>query len=268
MQVYRHMDIGTAKPPTPVLSEVPHALVDIADPEEAVTVATVQRLGRDAISTTTRPVIVSGGSGLHFRAIVDPLHFVGSDESTRAALADESLGSLQRKLLDLDPGAGDFVDMANRRRVERALELVSITGQGPSVRASSLDARRVREYRSVYDLRVVGFEPGPGLSQRIETRFDQMLDSGLLEEVEALKDRLGPTASQAVGYKELIPVVEGSLPLADGRRDAIAATVALAKRQRTWFRRDPRVRWLEWDDDPVERQAALKQEAGDWAHDA
>lgn len=267
MQVYRGMDIGTAKPSEEVRARIPHALVDIADPEETVTVALIQRLGRAAITEASeagRPVVISGGSGLHFRAIVDPLDFIGTDEGAREALQHESLASLQRRLLRADSEAGEHVDLANRRRVERALEVVAITGQGPSVRAASLEAQQVRQYRSIYDLKVVGLDPGADLQERIEARLDSMLEAGLADEVAGLRHRLGPTASQAVGYKELIPVVDGNLPLAQGRDDAIRATMGLAKRQRTWFRRDPRVVWLEWHADPAVRSARVEREVADW----
>jgi tRNA dimethylallyltransferase len=159
------------------------------------------------------------------------------------------------------------VDLANPRRVVRAVEIQRITGRTPRARTGTSEAKAVREYRAVHDFTAVGVDPGGMLADRVTHRFDQMMEGGLLDEVAALAPRLGILARQAVGYKELLPVVDGVRSVDDGRELAIRATMALAKRQRTFFRRDPRIRWLAWQDDARNRTYSAVQrleEAGAW----
>ncbi len=260
MQVYRGMDIGTAKPSRQERARVTHHLVDVAEPHEAFTVADTQRLGRAVLQDSGGPLIIAGGTGLAFRAVVDPLEFPGHDREVRAELEALDLAALQQRLQAVDPQAADHVDLANPRRVVRALEVHAVTGLTPSARAASSEAGAVRDYRPAYPFRAIGFDPGDRLEGRVVARFDAMLEAGLLAEVTELAPRLGRTAAQAVGYKELLPVVAGERSLEDGRSDAIAATVAVAGHQRTYFRRDPRIRWLEWDDDPDVRLQRARRE--------
>ena len=261
MQVYRGMDIGTAKPTPEERARVPHHLVDLLEPEERFTVAEAQIAGRAAIAALQRavtPVLIVGGSGLHFRALVDPYRFSPTDEAVRAeveAMPDEAAVAA---LVEADPDSAGHVDLANLRRVVRALEVFRLTGTTPSQRAAAPEAAAIRAYRSELPITAVGFDPGDGLRGRVERRFDAMLTAGLTEEVASVADRLGPTAIEAVGYKQLIAVAEGRVAPADGRRRAIDATTSLARRQRTFFRRDPRVRWLEWDDDVDRRVGAAR----------
>lgn len=268
MQVYRGMDIGTAKPTREERTEVPHHLIDLADPEEAFTVARFQEVGvgiLDEAASRRARVLVVGGSGLHFRALVDPLRFPPSDPEVRSALDAVPAAEAVRRLLEADPSAGDHVALANPRRVVRALEVMELTGLTPSERALTPEAVQVRRYESRIPLVVVGMDPGPGLRARVQARFDGMLTAGLLGEVAALAPRLGVTAAQAVGYRELLPVVRDEESLDEGVRHSIEATTALARRQRTFHRRDPRIRWLEWDDDPAVvagRAADVLEEAG------
>jgi tRNA dimethylallyltransferase len=264
MQVYRGMDIGTAKPTRTQRAKIRHHLVDVADPEDQFTVADSQRLGRQALDEAPGPMILAGGTGLAFRAIVDPLEFPGEDPAVRAELDALDVGELRARLLAVDPGAGKVVDTANPRRLVRALEVHAVTGQTPSERAATAAARAVREYRPLIPFRAIGFDPGQGLEERVTLRFDRMLEAGLLDEVAALAPRLGRTAAQAVGYKELLPVVAGERDIAEGRSDAIGATLAVARNQRTYWRRDPRVRWLEWDDDPTVRLERARLELELW----
>jgi tRNA dimethylallyltransferase len=271
MQVYRGMDIGTAKPATEVRAAVPHHLIDLADPEENFTVAAFQDAGvavLDDLATSGVPAVIAGGSGLHFRALVDPLHFPPTDDSLRAELEATSSADLVARLLEADPAAAAHVDLANPRRVLRAVEIHTLTGETPSSRAADPDAVAVRRYRPREEFVAVGLDPGDLLAARVERRFDRMLAAGLLDEVAGLEDRLGPTAAQAVGYKELLPVVRGLASLEAARADAVRATLALAKRQRTFFGRDPRIRWLGWSDDPERRRRAAfaaLEEAGTWS---
>ena len=246
------MDIGTAKPSTAMRQEVPHHLIDLVEPEDDLPVAVFQQKGRevlDDIAERKQRAIICGGSGLHFRSLIDPLQFPPSDPEVRRAIdsLDDVVARLQ--LERIDPGAAEHVDMANPRRVARALEIAEITGLTPSARSSTREAEAVRNYKSERDVVVVGVDPGDELVSRVERRFDEMLRRGLLDEVALLQDRMGRLARQAVGYKELLPVVAGRRSMSEGRAAAISATRALAKRQRTFFRRDPRINWITWDRD-------------------
>ncbi len=265
MQVYRGMDVGTAKPTWEERQQVPHHMLDLVEPEEEYSVAAFQRRGRDvieAVHARGRNVLVVGGSGLHFRALLDPLEFPGHDPVVRQAVETLEPDAARAELLAADPGAGDHVDLENPRRVARALEVVRIGGGTPSERAGSPAAVAVREYRALVPFTGVVIDPGDGLSTRARRRIDKMLKRGLLAEVERLAPRLGRTASQAVGYKELLPVVEGRLPLSAGAADVLTATLALARRQRTFFGRDPRLLPIPWVSVVEQRLAAVEEAFG------
>ncbi len=256
MQVYRGMDIGTAKASPAMQARVPHHMVDIRDPEDDLAVAEFQAEGRavlEQLAAAGVTPVICGGSGLHFRSLVDPLHFPPSDEKVRAEVEAMDPGEARDRLLQLDPAAGEHVDLANPRRVVRALEIALVTGLLPSVRARSADAAAVRDYRPRMEFVAIGLDADAELADRVESRFDAMLASGLLEEVATLQPRLGKLAAQAVGYKELLPVVAGETSLAAGRLAAVQATRALARRQRTFFRRDPRISWVPWHPDAAVR---------------
>lgn len=268
MQVYRGLDIGTAKPSPAERQRVPHYLIDLVEPEQPFTVAEFQAEGRRALAELSErevPPLVVGGSGLHFRALVDPLRFPPTDPEMRARLEDLGHEEARRQLLEVDPLAGRHVDLANPRRVIRALEIQRLTGRTPSSRADRPEARRVREYRAEVPFVAVGLDPGDRLEDRIERRLDRMLAEGLLEEVASLRGRLGPTASQAVGYKELMGVVEGSISLEEGRQAALEATKQVARQQRTYFRRDPRIRWVPWSPDPFDAVREALSEVAAWS---
>ncbi len=256
MQVYRGMDIGTAKATAAMQQRVPHHLLDIRDPEDDMSVAEFQAEGREvleSLSAADVTPVICGGSGLHFRSLVDPLRFPPSDSGVRAEVEAMAPQEARDRLLSLDATAGDHVDLANPRRVVRALEIALGTGLTPSERASSAEAAAIRNYEPLIEFIAVGLDPGPDLAERVEGRFDDMLAAGLLQEVKALRPRLGKLAAQAVGYKEMLPVVDGDADLADGRLRAVQATRGLAKRQRTYFRRDPRITWVPWHTDPAVR---------------
>jgi len=268
MQVYRGMDVGTAKPGLAEQARVRHHLIDLVEPCASFSVAAFQRAGRGVLRDLAArgvPALVVGGSGLHFRALVDPLEFPPHDPAVRREV--ESLGAEQAaaELLAADAAAGAWVDLANPRRVARALEVYRLTGATPSARLGGQGAAAVRSYRPLLPVAAIGVDPGEALRSRVEKRLDVMLAAGLLEEVARLAPRLGRTAAQAVGYKQLLPVVRGEASLEEGRARAAAATWALARRQRTFFQRDPRIRWLRWDDDSARREAAARivlEEAG------
>jgi tRNA dimethylallyltransferase len=268
MQVYREMDIGTAKPSLEDQRKVPHHLVDIVEPSREYSVAEFQEAGRGAlesIAARATTAIVCGGSGLHFRALVDPLDFPPDDPGIRADLEARGHQSVARDLLEADPGAAKAVDMANPRRVLRAMEIYLLTGLTPTERFSTEAATAVRSYEAMVEFAAVGVDPGEGLDARVCARLDAMLEAGWADEARRLEGRLSRTAAAAVGYKELIAAGDD---IETAREVILSSTLSLAKRQRTFFRRDPRIRWLPWDDDPNARigsALAALQEAGAWS---
>ncbi len=270
MQVYRGMDVGTAKPSPADRERVPHHLIDLAEPEDEFTVAEFQAAGRevlDRLAARGVPALIAGGSGLHFRALVDPLDFPPTDPAVRAALEALPPAEARHRLELADPGAAGHVDLANPRRVLRALEVLELTGLTPTERAARPEAAALRDYRPTIPLQVLGVDPGEGLAARAAARIERMHQRGLVDEVRRLAPRLGRTARQAVNYKELLPVVAGEASLAEGKEAQQRATLALAKRQRTYFGRDPRIHWLPWADHPARRADAAwvaLQEAPTW----
>lgn len=252
MQVYRGMDIGTAKPSDDERRRVPHHMIDVAEPSESYSVTRFQEAGRAAISEIRRRrarVLVVGGSGLHFRSLVDPMSFAPSDRAVRARFEALTEDEAVFALLSVDPEAGRWVHLANPRRVVRALEIHALTGRTPTERAATPEASALRQYRPKEPLAAIGIDPGPSLGVRVAQRFHGMLARGLIDEVRRITPRLGDTAAAAVGYREMARVVAGEWDLAYGTHRAIEATTALVRRQRTYYRRDPRIRWLKWDDD-------------------
>ncbi len=253
MQVFRGMDIGTAKPDAATQKRFAYHLVDVADPSDEYTVAEFQAAGAtilDHVKSSNGTVVIAGGSGLHFRSLVDPLRFPPTDAVLRAKLESLSADDLKQELTGADPMAVDVMDMANPRRVLRAVEVMRLTGETPTARAASAEAEAVRTYRPRRAFIAIGVDPGAEIRRRIENRFDAMMDAGLVDEIATLAPTLGRTARQAVGYRELLSVVEGRRELSAARDDAIKATASLVKRQRTYFRRDPRIHWIPWHHDP------------------
>jgi tRNA dimethylallyltransferase len=252
MQVFRGMDIGTAKPDRVTRERIPHHMLDVADPAEEFSVKEFQSLGRAVLETTARSqerMLIVGGSGLHFRSLVDPMTFAPTDTDIRKELEAMDPAELQRSLLSIDADAGRVLDVRNLRRVVRAIEVWRITSETPSYRAGTAEANAVRTYRPFLEHVSFGMDPGGDSLDRIERRFSAMLANGLLDEVSRLAPALGRTAAQALGYKELISVVDEKEDIDVASRNAIRATKALVKRQRTFFRRDPRIEWIPWQDD-------------------
>ena len=251
MQVYRGMDIGTAKPPPEVRRRITHHMIDVADPNDEYSVMEFQFLGREVLEAAKRTnerIVIAGGSGLHFRSLVDPMTFAPTDPEIRAELEEMSLNDLQQALLAVDHDAPNVVDMRNPRRLIRAIEVWRITFRTPTERAASSESVALRDYEATVEHVSFGVDAGDGLHDLVERRFDAMLDNGLVEEVQSLAPVLGRTAAQAVGYKELLGVARGVNDLSGARSEALLATNALAKRQRTYFRRDPRIEWIPWQD--------------------
>jgi len=248
--IYRGMDVGTAKPSPDLRARVPHHLVDVAEPEEVFTVARYQELAREAIRgirARGRRVLLVGGSGLYFRAVVDDLAFPPTDPRVRAELEREAAGRgalrLYERLRGLDPAAAAKIEPANVRRTIRALEVVQLTGRPFSSFARAWD--RFPPGR----VRAAGVTmPRALLHRRIEERAWAQVRGGLVEEVRSLLERgFGRwlTASQAIGYAEVARHLAGAWSLEEAVARIVKRTKALARRQLAWFRRDPRVRWFE-----------------------
>lgn len=247
------MNIGTAKPTIIERRGVVHHLIDVVEPEYEFSVADYRRLGREVIESSTVPLLITGGSGLHFRALIDPMSFAPTDEEVRGQLEEKTLDELVAELALTDPEAHRHVDMANKRRVVRAVEIARLTGETPSRRSRSAEAEDLRRYVPDLEFTAVGIDPGSALDELIDRRLDQMRQGGLLEEVMGLQGRLGRTARSAVGYREILDHLAGELTLNEAF-DAIAQnTRKLARKQRTWFQRDPRIRWIPWMEDEAER---------------
>ena len=257
MQVYRGMDIGTAKPTPAERAEVRHHLLDLLDPMEDFSVARFQSEARralDDIAARGNRAIVVGGTGLYVRSLVDGLTIPGQWPEVRAELdAEPDTGALHRRLQALDPVAAGRMEPSNRRRIVRALEVTVGSGRPFSTFGPGLDAYPPTPFRLV-GLRGVD-------RARIAERFHRMLDAGLVDEVRRLAAAgpLGRTARQALGYKELLRHVEDGAPLDECVEEAIRRTRKVARRQEAWFRRDPRIRWLD-----AEIGADADEVLGDW----
>ena len=256
MQVYRGMDISTAKPTLDDRSAVRHHCLDLVDPDHDFAVAEFAPVGLAAIADVHarggRPVLV-GGTGLYLRALTDPMEMPGTWPEVRAALEaraeHEGAPALHAELLAVDPDAASKMEPTNVRRVVRALEV----WQGSGRRFSSFGPG-VDQYPPV-PFRQVGLRwSRPALAERIEQRVHRMMALGLLDEVTGLAERYpawSRTARQALGYKEVIDHLEGRCSLDEAIATVVLRTRQFAVRQERWFRRDPRVRWLDVHDDPV-----------------
>ncbi len=245
--VYRGMDIGTAKPTRAEREEVVHHLVDVLDPDQELTVVGFRDRARSAIAAVQRrgatPLLV-GGSGLYFRAVVDPLRFPPTDAPTRARLEErwaDDPHAAHAHLATVDPAAAARIEAGNLRRTVRALEVLELTGEPFSAFDDAYDT-----HDSIYpDLRVVRLDPPTEVLRRaIAERAQAMVAGGLLAEVARLRERsaLSRTARQGIGYAEAAAVLDGTLA-EDELADRIARrTWRYARRQRAWFRADPRAR--------------------------
>ncbi|MCF2129041.1 tRNA (adenosine(37)-N6)-dimethylallyltransferase MiaA [Strepomyces sp. STD 3.1] len=247
MQLYRGMDIGTAKLTPGERGGVPHHLLDIWDVTVAASVAEYQRLAReriDALLAEGRWPVLVGGSGLYVRGAVDNLEFPGTDPEVRARLEEElaelGSGALHARLAAADPEAARAILPGNGRRIVRALEVIEITGRPFTANLPGHD--------SVYDTVQIGVDVArPELDERIARRVDRMWEAGLVEEVRALEARglrEGRTASRALGYQQVLTALAGDCTLDEARAETVRATKRFARRQDSWFRRDPRVHWL------------------------
>ena len=261
MQLYRGMDIGTAKLPVSQRRGVVHHLLDVLEVTSPATVAEFQTWAREVIDDCLRrgvtPVLV-GGSALYVRAVLDEFVFPGTDPAVRErwehALADSGPQALHAELAVRDPEAAARILPGNGRRIVRALEVIEITGEPFSATLPS------HHYHY----------PGAGqvgvdidretLDARIARRVDAMWQAGLVEEVRALAEqglRSGRTANRALGYQQVLAFLDGEISEEEAQRRTVVGTRRFARRQDSWFRKDPRVSWVRWDDpDRVEKALA------------
>jgi tRNA dimethylallyltransferase len=248
MQLYRGMDIGTAKPDETERGGVPHHLLDLWHVRQPASVAEYRDLARAEIDRLRAAGVVPllvGGSGLYVRAVLDELDFPGTDAALRSRLEQELAevgpAALHDRLARRDPAAAAAVLPSNGRRIVRALEVIELTG-GP-FRA------QLPEPRPHYPAVVLGLDRDPAeLDERIALRVDRMWAAGFVDEVAALAAdglREGPTASRALGYAQVLAQLDGALAPDEARERTVSTTRRFVRRQRSWFRRDPATTWLD-----------------------
>jgi tRNA dimethylallyltransferase len=248
MQLYRGMDIGTAKPDQAERSGVPHHLLDLWHVREPASVAEYRLRARaeiDRLRAAGRVPLLVGGSGLYVRAVLDELDFPGTDPALRSRLegelAAEGPGALHARLATVDPDAAAAILPSNGRRLVRALEVIELTGRPFTARMPAP--------RPHYPAVSVGLDREPAeLDERIAVRVDRMWAAGFLDEVAALAAdglREGPTASRALGYAQVLQQFDGVLTAEEARERTVTTTRRFVRRQRSWFRRDAATTWLD-----------------------
>ena len=249
MQLYKGMDIGTAKLSIEERGGIPHHLLDVLEVSQDSTVAWYQELARTTISdihARGRDAVIVGGTGLYIKAILDDLNFTDTDPAVRAKLEAEAeefgSASLFARLEELDPAAALAIDRANTRRIIRALEVIEITGQPFTANLPREDSSRypdAMQFGLVMDRE--------HLRERIDLRVDRMWESGFVDEVDRLitqgiKD--GVTAQRALGYAQIIAMRDGTMTEEEAKEDTKRASRQYARRQETWFSRDARIQWV------------------------
>lgn len=249
MQLYRGMDIGTAKVTEAERHGVPHHLLDVLDVTETASVAAYQRhtraLVEELLAAGTTPVLV-GGSGLYVQAVLDDLRFPGTDDAVRARLEEELAvvggPALHARLAVLDPAAALAILPGNVRRVVRALEVIELTGQPFSANLPKPGPAR-------YGTVLVGVDREVAeLDERVDLRVRRMFEAGLVDEVRVLEAaglRDGRTAARALGYQQVLAAFDGEHDLATAAEETARATRRFVRRQRSWFRRDRRITWFD-----------------------
>ena len=253
MQLYQGMDIGTAKEPEAAWQGVPHHLLDIWPVTRTANVADYATLARSAIGDIIArgrvPVLV-GGSGLYVRAALGDLEFPGTDDGVRARLQDELArvgpAVLHARLARLDPAAAAAILPGNGRRIVRALEVIEISGR-PFAATMPAYESQAQDRQDPPALQIGLTVPRPELDERIAARVGRMWQAGFEAEVRRLVRaglRDGKTASRALGYQQMLRCLDGELTLGEARLETVKATRRFARRQESWFRRDPRVTWL------------------------
>lgn len=266
MQVYRRMDIGTAKPTAADRAAVPHHGIDLAEPSQEYAVAEFASAASSAVADIEarggRAVLVAG-TGLYLRSVTDPMEMPGRWPEVRAALearvTEAGPEALHAELVELDPVAAGRMEPTNERRIVRALEVTIGSGRPFSSYGDGLG-----QYPPV-QFRQVGLRwPRPFLAERIEARVHRMMGAGLLDEVGSLLAEpagISRTARQGLGYKELIAHLQGECSLDEAVDTIILRTRQFAVRQERWFRRDPRIRWVDIEHDPVAEVLPILQDA-------
>ena len=252
MQVYAGMDIGTAKLPVAERRGIPHHLLDTLTVRDPATVAEFQGWAREAIADIRgrgRAPVLVGGSALYTRAILDRFEFPGTDDAVRRRLEDELArvgpAALHTRLREVDPEAADRILAENGRRIVRALEVVEITGRPFTASLPTL------EYADPHTVQIGVDIDRPTLDARIAERVDAMFEAGFVAEVERLLGEglaEGRTAGRAIGYREVAAYLAGEITLDEARERTVSATRRFSRRQDSWFRKDPRVVWIRFDD--------------------
>ncbi|GAB3672174.1 tRNA (adenosine(37)-N6)-dimethylallyltransferase MiaA [Saccharopolyspora tripterygii] len=249
MQLYRGMDIGTAKLQVGERRGIPHHQLDVLEVTETASVAAYQREARavaeDVLARGRTPILV-GGSGLYVQAVVDDLSFPGTDPQVRQRYEDElaALGpvALHRKLAELDPAAAESILTSNGRRIVRALEVIEITGAPFSANLPTPGPPR-------YGTVLIGLDrPAEDLDDRVDDRVTSMFDAGLVDEVRHLDEkglRHGRTASRALGYQQVLAEFDGAEDMTAAAAETARLTRRFVRRQRSWFRRDERITWFD-----------------------
>lgn len=262
MQVYRGMDVGTAKPTVAEQAEVRHHVLDLVDPSESFDVRSFQEAVRVAladIAARGKRAVLVGGTGLYLRSVVDDLDIPDRYPDVSAELdAEPDTAMLHRRLAALDPLGATRMDPSNRRRLLRALEVSIGSGRPFSSFGPGLDVHPPSP------IHMVGlWLPRSAVADRIEARYAQQVADGFLAEVErlAVGPPLSRTAAQALGYRELLAHVRAEMSFDDALARALTRTRQFARRQRTWFRRDPRITWLGAATDPMVALPTLLDEA-------
>ncbi|HYN33424.1 MAG TPA: tRNA (adenosine(37)-N6)-dimethylallyltransferase MiaA [Ilumatobacteraceae bacterium] len=255
MQVYRGMDIGTAKPSAAERAEIPHHLIDLVEPSHDFTVAEFQAAYAsvvDAIGERRHRAILVGGTGLYHRVVIDDFELPGEWPEVRADIeAEEDTAALFARLSELDPAAATKMEPTNRRRVIRALEVTMGSGRRFSSFGPGVD-----NYAPSVVMQIGLRWPRDVLTDRISDRVHGMIDAGLIAEVDALRATgFSRTAAQALGYKEILEALDGRISKDEAIETIITRTRRFAVRQERWFRRDPRVRWIDVAHDPVAEAA-------------
>jgi tRNA dimethylallyltransferase len=259
MQVYRGMDIGTAKP-TPVdQAKVRHHGLDLADSIDDFTVVRFVEHYDQAILTAKGPNLLVAGTGLYLRAMLDRFDPPGEWLELRTMFEnDPDLAGLYARLAALDPSAAAKIDPGNRRRISRALEVCVGSGQPFSSFGPGMSA-----YPPIDTVQIGLRWDRDALRARINERVDQMMDNGLLHEVATLgRHNMSRNAQQALGYKELLDYLDGQCALREAVETIKLRTRQFAVKQERWFRRDPRIRWIDLTDDSLEALPAVLEALG------
>lgn len=251
LQLYRGMDIGTAKTPVEERRGIPHHQVDVLNIRDEASVAAYQKYARADVAGIHQRgnlAVVAGGSGLYQRALLDVIDFPGRDNAIRARLEEESLGplgsrGLHERLESVDPVSAKRIDPHNTRRIIRALEVIEITGKPYS--------SHMPEHRFIHPTVMIAVRrPPEELDERIGVRTRAMFQAGLVEETRALVEdglREAKTASKATGYAQALAVIDGTMTVDEAIESVALATRQLARRQVKWLRPDRRIHWLDAD---------------------